>query len=187
VRSLAQRAAQAAREIKTLIGASEAKVESGSELVQQAGSTMSEVVVSVQRVAHIVADITQATGEQSGGLSEVNSAVAQLDQVTQQNAALVEESAAAAQSMQTQAEQLEQLVRKFRLGAGEPAALRRAAPKPMPAPLPRSQAAPAQVPGPERAKVSPPPVAKPAALAQPSAAKPSAKVAAGQEDDWETF
>ncbi|WP_019573838.1 methyl-accepting chemotaxis protein [Curvibacter lanceolatus] len=191
VRNLAQRAAQAAREIKTLIGASEAKVESGSELVQQAGSTMSEVVVSVQRVAHIVADITQATGEQSGGLSEVNSAVAQLDQVTQQNAALVEESAAAAQSMQTQAEQLEQLVRKFRLGAGESAALRRPEPKPMskplPAPLPRSQAAPARVAGPAPAKAAATPAAQPAAIAHQATAKPPAKAAAGQEDDWETF
>src|SRR5450830_740760 len=193
VRNLAQRAAQAAREIKTLIGASEAKVESGSELVQQAGSTMSEVVVSVQRVAHIVADITQATGEQSGGLSEVNSAVAQLDQVTQQNAALVEESAAAAQSMQTQAEQLEQLVRRFRLGAGEPATLRRSPPKAMPAPLnrpaaaplPQGQAAPARVSGPGQAK--PTPAAKPAGIAHQAEAKPSAKLAAGQEDDWETF
>ena len=193
VRSLAQRAAQAAREIKSLIGASEAKVESGSELVQQAGSTMSEVVVSVQRVAHIVADITQATGEQSGGLSEVNSAVAQLDQVTQQNAALVEESAAAAQSMQTQAEQLEQLVRRFRLGAGEPATLRRSPPKAMPAPLnrpaaaplPQGQAAPARVSGPAQAKSAP--AAKPTAIAHQAEAKASAKVAAGQEDDWETF
>jgi len=191
VRNLAQRAAQAAREIKTLIGASEAKVESGSELVQQAGSTMSEVVVSVQRVAHIVADITQATSDQSGGLSEVNSAVAQLDQVTQQNAALVEESAAAAQSMQTQAEQLEQLVRKFRLGAGESTALRRPAPnslpQAMPTPLSRSQAAPARVAGPATAKAAAAPTAKPAAIAHQAAAKPPAKAAAGQEDDWETF
>ena len=148
-------------------------------------------MVSVQRVAHIVADITQATGEQSGGLSEVNSAVAQLDQVTQQNAALVEESAAAAQSMQTQAEQLEQLVRKFRLGAGESAALRRPEPKPMskplPAPLPRSQAAPARVAGPAPAKAAATPAAQPAAIAHQATAKPPAKAAAGQEDDWETF
>jgi len=93
--------------------------------------------------------------------------------------------------MQTQAEQLEQLVRRFRLGAGESATLRRPAPKPLPqavpAPLSRSQGAPARVAGPTLAKAPAAPAAKPAAIAHQAAAKPPAKAAAGQEDDWETF
>ena len=116
VRSLAQRSASAAKEIKALIDDSVDKVDSGSRLVEQAGATMSEVVSSVKRVTDIVGEISSATQEQSTGIEEVNRAISQMDEATQQNAALVEEAAAAAQSMQDQAAQLHQLVGVFRLG-----------------------------------------------------------------------
>ena len=116
VRSLAQRSAEAAKEIKALIGASVDKVTSGTTLVQNAGSTMDEIVGSVQRVSDIIGEITSAASEQSDGIGEVNTAVNQLDQMTQQNAALVEESAAAAASLQEQAQRLAQAVSVFRLG-----------------------------------------------------------------------
>ncbi|HEY9064465.1 MAG TPA: methyl-accepting chemotaxis protein, partial [Burkholderiaceae bacterium] len=106
VRSLAQRSAEAAKEIKGLIGTSVDKVESGSKLVADAGQTMTEIVASVQRVTDIIGEITAATSEQSEGIGHVNGAVVQLDQMTQQNAALVEESAAAAESLKMQAQQL---------------------------------------------------------------------------------
>jgi len=120
VRSLAQRSAAAAREIKELIGDSVAKVDTGNQLVQQAGDTIAEVVVSVQRVTDIMGEITSASQEQSAGIEQVNQAIAQMDQVTQQNAALVEEAAAAADSMQEQAGALAKSVSVFRLdGAGQ--------------------------------------------------------------------
>ena len=119
VRSLAGRSADAAKEIKQLIGASVTKIESGAQLVQNAGSTMDEIVRSVQRVSDIIGEITAASTEQSGGIAEVNTAVNQLDQMTQQNAALVEQSAAAAESLRDQAERLAQAVAVFKLsGAG---------------------------------------------------------------------
>jgi methyl-accepting chemotaxis protein len=120
VRSLAQRSASAAREIKALIGASVERVESGARLVQDAGSTMGEIVASVQRVTDIIAAISQSAGEQSAGIGQVNSSVAELDQMTQQNAALVEQSAAAAASLQQQAGTLAAVVATFRL---DPAAV----------------------------------------------------------------
>jgi len=116
VRSLAQRSANAAKEIKTLIGASVEKVESGSHLVKQAGESMNDIVSGVQRVNDIIAEISSAATEQSGGLAQVNAAVTQLDQMTQQNAALVEESAAAAESLREQADTVRVLVSRF---AGE--------------------------------------------------------------------
>ncbi|WP_343586951.1 methyl-accepting chemotaxis protein, partial [Herbaspirillum sp.] len=106
VRSLAQRSAAAAKEIKGLIDNSVAKVEAGSQLVEQAGMTMSDVVDSVQRVTDIVGEIAEASREQSTGIEQVNQAIAQMDEVTQQNAALVEQAAAAAQSLQSQATNL---------------------------------------------------------------------------------
>ena len=115
VRSLAQRSAEAAREIKGLIGASVDKVETGSKLVADAGSTMNEIVASVQRVSDIIGEITAAAAEQSDGIGQVNTAVTQLDQMTQQNAALVEESAAAAESLREQAMRLNQVVGTFRV------------------------------------------------------------------------
>jgi methyl-accepting chemotaxis protein len=115
VRSLAQRSAEAAREIKALIGASVDKVDTGSKLVADAGTTMTEIVASVQRVTDIIGEITAASSEQSDGIGQVNTAVTQLDQMTQQNAALVEQSAAAAESLKDQAARLAQLVGRFRL------------------------------------------------------------------------
>ena len=122
VRSLAQRSAQAAKEIKVLIGASVERVEQGTSLVDQAGSTMQEVVASVKRVSDIMGEISAASAEQSTGVSQVGEAVTQMDQATQQNAALVEDSAAAASSLQTQAEQLVQAVAVFRFGNTQPTA-----------------------------------------------------------------
>jgi methyl-accepting chemotaxis protein len=115
VRSLAHRSAEAAREIKSLIGASVERIEVGSRLVADAGTTMTEIVASVQRVSDIIGEISAAAGEQSQGIDQVNLAVNQLDQSTQQNAALVEESAAAAESLREQAARLGELVRSFRL------------------------------------------------------------------------
>jgi methyl-accepting chemotaxis protein len=115
VRSLAQRSAEAAREIKTLIGSSVDRVEAGSRLVAEAGTQMTEIVASVQRVSAIIGEITHATAQQSAGIGEVNTAVSQLDQMTQQNAALVEQSAAAAESLREQARVLAQVVGEFRL------------------------------------------------------------------------
>ena len=114
MRSLAGRSAEAAKEIKALISASVEKVESGSRLVHNAGSTMTEIVQSVKRVSDIIGEITAASSEQSDGISEVNQAITQLDQMTQQNAALVEQSAAAAASLRDQAQKLVDAVEVFR-------------------------------------------------------------------------
>jgi len=118
VRNLAQRSAAAAKEIKTLIGDSSAKVEEGSRLVSDAGSTMQEIVDSIGRVTAIMSGIAMASQEQSAGIEQVNQAIAQMDQVTQQNAALVEEAAAASTSMREQAQLLSQLVSTFRFESG---------------------------------------------------------------------
>ena len=117
VRSLAQRSAASAREIKTLIQASVEKVEAGSNLVGTAGRTMKEVVSQVAQASDVFAQISAAADEQTKGISQVNEAVTQLDQVTQQNAALVEESAAASDSLSVQAQKLVESVRVFRLAA----------------------------------------------------------------------
>ncbi|GAA6142270.1 hypothetical protein NBRC116584_20880 [Hydrogenophaga sp. 5NK40-0174] len=114
VRSLAQRSAEAAKEIKGLIGASVEKVENGTRLVGEAGATISEIVSNAQRVADIIGEITAATNEQSGGIGQVHSAVSQLDQMTQQNAALVEESSAAAESLKDQAISLNEAISVFK-------------------------------------------------------------------------
>ncbi|MEJ6007884.1 methyl-accepting chemotaxis protein [Paucibacter sp. AS339] len=115
VRSLAQRSAEAAKEIKSLIGASVDRVESGSRLVRDAGETMTEIVASVQRVSDIIGEVTAASGEQSQGIGLVNQSVGQLDQMTQQNAALVEQAAAAATSLEQQAQSLQTAVATFKL------------------------------------------------------------------------
>ncbi|AON57004.1 methyl-accepting chemotaxis protein [Herbaspirillum seropedicae] len=115
VRSLAQRSASAAKEIKQLIDDSVEKVGAGSQLVERAGATMSEVVASVRRVTDVVAEISAASSEQSTGIEEINRAITQMDEVTQQNAALVEEATAAAQSLQDQAARLSQVVSVFKL------------------------------------------------------------------------
>ncbi len=118
VRNLAQRSAEAAKEIKTLITASVERVEQGTALVDRAGTTMTEVVSSIKRVTDIMGEISAAATEQSAGVAQVGEAVSQMDQVTQQNAALVEESAAAAESLTQQAQQLVQAVAVFKLGQG---------------------------------------------------------------------
>jgi len=115
VRSLAQRSAEAAKEIKGLINTSVEKVESGTRLVTDAGSTMQEIVESVGRVAQVINEITAAATEQSSGIAGVNEAIGNLDQMTQQNAALVEQSAAAAESLREQADRMKQAVAVFRV------------------------------------------------------------------------
>ena len=122
VRNLAQRSAAAAKEIKTLIGDSVDKVETGAKLVDQAGSTMQEIVDSVKRVTDIMSEITAASVEQTDGIEQINQAITQMDEVTQQNAALVEEAAAAAQSLQDQAANLSQVVSVFNVGGHQTAA-----------------------------------------------------------------
>ena len=115
VRSLAGRSAEAAKEIKGLIGTSVEKVQSGTRLVTDAGSTMEEIVQSVRRVADVISEITAAASEQSAGIAGVNQAIGNLDQMTQQNAALVEESAAAAESLRDQADRMKQAVSVFKV------------------------------------------------------------------------
>jgi methyl-accepting chemotaxis protein len=124
VRTLAQRSATAAREIKDLIGSSLNRVDAGSKLVDEAGSTINEIVVAVKRVTDIVGEISSASEEQSTGIEQVNQAVSQMDQVTQQNAALVEEASAAAQSMAQQAQGLRETVAFFKVGETGPSVSR---------------------------------------------------------------
>ncbi|GCL64986.1 methyl-accepting chemotaxis protein [Pseudaquabacterium pictum] len=176
VRSLAQRSAEAAREIKTLIGTSVEKVETGARLVQDAGSTMGEIVASVQRVTDVIGEITAAAAEQSEGIGQVNGAVANLDQMTQQNAALVEEGAAAAESLKDQAHRLTQVVGTFHLGdvaVPAPAAAARPSAKP-------AMAAAAPRPAPSRPAARPGPAVPPAAAVQRSEPEPAGA-------DWESF
>ncbi len=124
VRNLAQRSAQAAKEIKSLIEDSVHKVDAGTGLVDEAGRTMSDIVAQVKRVTDLIQEISAATTEQTSGIGQINDAVSQLDQVTQQNAALVEESAAAADSLNQQAQQLVTAVAQFRLGHDETATVK---------------------------------------------------------------
>jgi methyl-accepting chemotaxis protein len=116
VRSLAQRSAEAAREIKTMIAASVESVDNGSRLVNDAGTAMGDIVTQVQRVTALISEISNAAVEQSSGIGEVNTAIAEMDRATQQNAALVEESAAAAETLREQAERLAQAVSSFQVG-----------------------------------------------------------------------
>jgi methyl-accepting chemotaxis protein len=188
VRNLAQRSAQAAKEIKGLIGASVEKVETGSKLVADAGQTMSEIVGSVQRVTDIIGEITAAAGEQSDGIGQVNTAVSQLDQMTQQNAALVEESAAAAQSLKDQAGRLSDVVQQFRIGQDEGRAMA-VAPIAVPASAPARAPAPAPV---ARTKPLTPPPAKAATpmdkpRENPAPMRPTVTPAKADEGDWESF
>jgi methyl-accepting chemotaxis protein len=141
VRNLAQRSAAAAKEIKTLIGDSVDKVTVGTELVDKAGKTMEEVVNAVKRVTDIMGEITAASSEQSQGIEQVNTAITQMDDVTQQNAALVEQAAAAAESMEEQARELSQLMSTFKL-TGESRARAIAPPRTAPRQLPQGKSAP---------------------------------------------
>jgi methyl-accepting chemotaxis protein len=135
VRSLAHRSAAAAKEIKLLIDDSVTRVGDGAKLVDQAGATMTDIVGSVKRVTDIIGEIAAATEEQTAGIGQINEAIAQMDQVTQQNAALVEQAAAASGAMQEQAGQLLEAVSVFKLaGDGQLATRRAAAPSLRPAP-----------------------------------------------------
>ncbi len=157
VRNLAQRSAAAAKEIKTLIGDSVSKVETGSKLVANAGQTMEEVVTSIKRVTDIMAEISAASSEQSAGIEQINLAITQMDEVTQQNAALVEEAAAAAESLEEQAQSLATSVSVFKTSGTD-------APK-------------------QRALARP----KSSAPALRNAPKPVARPTAVQGDDWAEF
>ena len=147
VRSLAQRSAAAAKEIKTLISDSVEKVDSGTALVDQAGATMEEIVQSVKRVTGIIGEIATASDEQAIGIEQVHQAISQMDDVTQQNAALVEESAAASTSMQDQAGHLAEVVSVFRLSTVASSAGRSATVSRLPVakPAPKRPAAPARL------------------------------------------
>lgn len=139
VRNLAQRSAAAAREIKTLIGDSLDKVKIGNELVSNAGSTMVQVVSSIERVTDIMSEITAAGREQVAGIEQINQAVTEMDAVTQQNAALVEQAAAATAALEEQAAQLTKVVSVFKLEDGSPQ-------HSISAPVPRGRSAPANSP-----------------------------------------
>ncbi|GIX37916.1 MAG: methyl-accepting chemotaxis protein [Silanimonas sp.] len=207
VRSLAQRSAQAAKEIKELIEASVSKVGEGSVLVNQAGSTMAEIVGSVKRVTDIMAEISAASAEQSAGIEQVNQTITQMDETTQQNAALVEEATAAARSLEDQAQQLAEAVGRFTIGASSgPAAAPPAAAasavvpakpnataasaarprsgSPSPAPAGKSRAKPAPAPAPKAAPAAP----KPAPAPAPKPAAPRAASRASEaEGEWTEF
>ncbi len=208
VRSLAQRSAEAAKEIKGLISASVDRVDAGSRLVGEAGQTMNEVVGSIRRVTDIVGEISAAAGEQSDGIGQVNTAVNQLDQMTQQNAALVEESAAAAESLKDQAARLAQVVSIFKVDGAIRATGAPAQPAAAPAAsATRATTAPVQA---ARAPASAPAkaTASPVVREQPSKASAAAPLAtairapapavapaapvkvvasASTEGDWESF
>ena len=168
VRSLAGRSADAAKEIKSLIGASVERVDQGSALVDQAGVTMTEVVSSIKRVTDLMGEISAASSEQSQGVAQIGEAVQQMDQVTQQNAALVEEMAAAASSLKSQAQELVGTVAMFKLGGNN---IHRMAPRPpavrAPVPVSKSHQSPDH-----------------RALAAPSKAALPAK---SGDDNWESF
>ncbi len=209
VRGLAQRSAQAAKEIKGLIGDSVGKVESGARLVSEAGSTMSDIVQSVKRVTDIIGEITAAAAEQSNGIGEVNQAVSNLDQMTQQNSALVEESAAAAQSLREQAEQLAQAVAVFKVNESHLGDVPFARPvvsrvsQVKTPPVATASKVKPMAPRAERAAVTPAPAITSAAaprkpspatsgqraraLAAPKVPSVKAGAAAGGESDWESF
>jgi methyl-accepting chemotaxis protein len=211
VRSLAQRSAGAAKEIKTLISASVERVDSGTQQVQAAGATMTEIVDSVQRVTDIIAEISAAAREQSEGIGVVNGSVVQLDQMTQQNAALVEESAAAAESLREQSARMAEAIGVFKLSGARAQPARSAAKPASPSSakaLPaagkaaaagRAPAKPATPNGPRpatpkpaaKAGISKPPAARSAATPAPAAAAPARAAASApapaNDGDWETF
>ncbi|MCM2568927.1 methyl-accepting chemotaxis protein [Janthinobacterium kumbetense] len=170
VRNLAHRSASAAKEIKELIAASVANVDTGSRLVNEAGQTMGDIVDSIVRVTDIMGEITSATHEQTIGIEQINMAIAQMDEVTQQNAALVEEAAAASQSMQEQAGELAHVVGFFKTG-------NHVASAPRLTPVRATPAAPAIA----------RPAARPAPARKAVAAAPARRSNAGAESEWEEF
>lgn len=186
VRSLAGRSAEAAKEIKGLIGASVDRIEIGSRLVGAAGDSMQDIVAQVKRVADLIGEISTSAQEQTNGIDQINQAIVQLDNVTQQNAALVEEAAAAADSLNQQAVHMVEVVSIFKLEGGnaaQSADLARAAPTLKAAPAPKF--APQRKPAPalRLAQASKPAPRKP----DVPSAKPIAASAAADAGDWETF
>jgi len=182
VRSLAGRSAEAAKEIKALIGASVERVEQGTALVDKAGETMTEVVSSIKRVTDIMGEISSASAEQSSGVEQVGEAVRDMDNVTQQNAALVEQMAAAATSLKSQAQELVQVVSVFKMAgdAGQAFSASRAAPAPVRArPI-------AHAPAPRRPTLAAP--QRPALRSPAKAlAAPARPAKAAKSEDWESF
>jgi methyl-accepting chemotaxis protein len=184
VRTLAQRSAEAAKEIKSLISASVERVDSGTQQVQAAGATMAEIVASVQRVTDIIGEISAAAREQSEGIAVVNGSVVQLDQMTQQNAALVEQSAAAAESLREQSGRMAEVIGVFKLGGAVTRAVAAKAPAAKPAAAKPAAAKLAAKPAAPKPAAAPAPKAAPA----PVAAAPRAPAPAPAADgDWETF
>ena len=188
VRSLAQRSAEAAKEIKGLISDSVERVELGSQLVDKAGSTMNEVVTSIRRVTDIVGEISAASSEQSQGVAQVGEAVTQMDQTTQQNAALVEESAAAADSLRRQAQDLVDAVAVFRLSTYSSGSSNSARAEPVPARVMTSSVR-KTVAAPARALTASATVTSAQAAPARAATKPvaPAKRSEAAEDEWESF
>jgi methyl-accepting chemotaxis protein len=183
VRSLAGRSAEAAKEIKALIGASVERVDHGTALVDQAGTTMTEVVDSIKRVTDLMGEISAASSEQAAGVSQIGEAVTQMDQVTQQNAALVEEMAAAASSLKGQAQELVEVVSIFNLGSQDGTPKR---------PSQSTLSAFQRPAAPRLAAKVPPKSATPRpALAKPATAQfkgtAAARAPGAGDDDWETF
>jgi methyl-accepting chemotaxis protein len=176
VRNLAQRSAAAAKEIKALIGDSVEKVDLGAKLVDQAGSTMQEIVDSVRRVTDIISEISAASDEQKAGIEQVNQAISQMDQVTQQNASLVEEAAAAAEAMQDQSKSLAQVVSVFQLNGMQSAV---PAKRPRNTSLANKSARSAQRSGPV-------PASSASTAPQPLLKRP-VPLPAASGDDWEEF
>ncbi|AZG16217.1 methyl-accepting chemotaxis protein [Cupriavidus pauculus] len=184
VRSLAQRSANAAKEIESLISESGQRVESGTKLVAEAGQTMGEIVQAVRRVTDIMNEISAASQEQTTGIEQVNQAVSQMDQVTQQNAALVEEAAAAAGALEEQAQKLKSVVSVFSLASDGGATRQLAAPaRPAPAPAPAAPAAKA----PARPAAKRQPVVRTAR--EPKLLRPAMNQPGGgsADDDWAAF
>ncbi|WP_313146316.1 methyl-accepting chemotaxis protein [Diaphorobacter nitroreducens] len=186
VRSLAQRSAEAAKEIKQLITTSVDNVQSGSAQVEQAGQSMQDIVHSVRRVSDLIGEITASSTEQRDGIGQVNQAVANLDQMTQQNAALVEESSAAAAAMHEQAQRLAQVVAVFNVGNGPVAAPRSAARVAPPAVAPAPAKTPAATPA--RATLAKPMPTKAAAkVSAPQIAPAKTPAASDADGEWESF
>lgn len=184
VRSLAQRSASAAKEIKELINTSVEKVDIGSRLVDQAGATMGEVVESVKRVSDIVNEITAASSEQNTGIEQVNQAVIQMDSVTQQNAALVEEAAAAADSLQDQAAKLAELVSVFKIQQQHAGPMASAIPKKAAA---KPNTTKKVFSAPRLANTKPAPSERKEPVDNKSSSNKPIQTAAVSEDGWEEF
>lgn len=182
VRALAQRSAEAAKEIKQLINTSVERVERGSHLVGKAGETMAEVVTAIRRVTDIMGEISAASHEQSSGMAQIGEAVTQMDQTTQQNAALVEEMAAAASSLNSQAQSLVQAVAVFTLSGSEQVRIGTAASARETA---RAPAKPVAVP--KKPSLAARPSAQRQAVAAPEPARRASQQSKREEDTWEVF